>query len=1100
MNCSNCGTENSERVKFCAECGSPLGVPCPHCNFRNPRGVAACGGCGKSLDGGHNEIAERRHITVFFADIAGSTALAESLDPEDLRDLYAQYQEICAGVVHHYEGHLAQYLGDGVLAYFGYPRAHEDDAPRAVRSGLEILKRLESISIGGTRPHVRIGIHTGLVVVGDIGSTGRREQLALGEAPNIAARLQSEAVPDTIVISDDTRRLIGGQFALSELGSRTLKGISRPMQLFTVRGFSEASSRFQAMSAVSGLVPFVGRVREVGLIREAWAKAADGHGQLILLRGEAGIGKSRLLEAAKQGAGNRLHEVFEAQCSPYQMQSPLSPIIELLGRRMGLEPGMPIPDKLDLIEQFAAGRGVNLESAAMAVAELLSVPVGSRYPRLDIPPAKFQQWMIETLAELLSRSVGGSPVLLLFEDLHWADPSTLDLVGEMLARLENLPVMVVCTARPEFTAPWTGDPRCQDIHVEALPPEDTRGLVASVAGRKALPLALIEELVARTSGIPLFVEAVTRSVIEAGILRELDDRFELTGPLPPGLIPTTLQASLMGRIDRLGQNRSVAQLAATIGREFSFELLHGVSGQPVAELTKVLRQMVDLELVSEMGVPPSSTYSFKHALIQDAAYESLLRKTRQKFHNEIAEALQARFPEMAESKPELLARHYEGAGRIDEATAGWKKAGLLAGQRFAVRESVAHLRKAISLLETLPGDDPSRLRSEMEAQLALFPALMSTLGWGSREVEAACVRAQELCEKLGNFQGLLGSRWGLWTVYLLRGTIVPCIEAAKPVLEMAMPTGDPMLQIIAHQANGYSNYFIANFAAAREHAENALALYDPERERTLVSIFQLPASFACGNFLTMSLWFTGYPEQAERARKEAWAVIESLDIPACTAYALGNSMMIHYARRDREAIAAQAEQLYTVSVEGGFLLWAAQARIYRGWAWAMNGDTESGIAEMNAGMKAYRLTGSGIMMPQLFLMLAEAYWRAGRPGEALGAISSGLRHSSEHDEYVFSPELYRLRGDIQLAQGAAATGEASYRRSIEVAQAQKARMLELQAAIALAKVQLDSGRLQDAHAMLLPLYEWFQEGHDTPELVECRALLTVIGAQRATAT
>jgi class 3 adenylate cyclase/predicted ATPase/ABC-type transport system involved in cytochrome c biogenesis ATPase subunit len=1072
-----------------------MGVPCPDCAVRNPHGATTCGGCGRSLDSAQASLAERRHLTVFFADIAGSTTLAESLDPEELRELYAQYQNVCAEVVQRYEGHLAQYLGDGILVYFGYPKAHEDDAARAIRSGLEILQRLERIVVGGTRAHVRIGIHTGLVVVGDVGTGIRREQLALGEAPNIAARLQSEAAPDTIVISDATKRLVAGVFSLEDLGSRTLKGISRPMQLFRVLGKSGATSRFRAMTAATGLTPFVGREREVGLIRAAWAEAVARRGQTVLLRGEAGIGKSRLLVAAKLAAGNLLHEVLEAECSPYQMHSALSPMIELLGRRMGLEPEMSAGDKLDLIEQFAAGRGVKLEDAALAIAGLLSVPTGDRYPLIDMPSAKQRQWTIEILAELLLRSVGGSPILLLIEDLHWADPSTLDLVNEIVARQADLPVLVVCTTRPERSAPWPEKPHCQEIRVESLPPEDTRALVASVVGRKSLPLALMEELVARTSGIPLFVEAVTHTVIEAGILRELEDRFELTGPLPPGLIPNTVQASLMGRIDRLGTDRAVAQLAATIGREFSFELLQSVLGQPTEELSRALQHLVDLDLVSQSGAPPAATYTFKHALIQDAAYESLLRKTRQDFHGKIAEALIGRFPEMAETKPELLARHYEGAGRIDEATASWMKAGMQAQQRSALRESVAYLRKVISLLENLPEQDPRRLRSEMEAQLALSPALMSTLGWGSREVETACIRARDLCERLGNSQGLLAAQWGLWTVYLLRGTIGPCLEAAKPVLEMALASGDPALHIIARQAVGYSCYFLGDFAAAREHAEKALALYNLDQERALVSVFQLPASFACGNFLMMSLWFMGYPDQAEQRRRQAWAFIEALAIPACTAYGLGNALMIDYARRDRVALAPRAEQLYMLATEGGQLLWAAQGRIYRGWVQAMEGDPEAGIAEMNAGLESYRLTGSGLMMPQMCLMLAEAQWRAGRPGEALAALSRGLKLAGEKLEHVHEPELHRLKGEIQIALGANAAGEASLRLALELAQAQQAKMLELRAAIALAKLQRDTGRSAEARALLEPLRDWFLEGHDTPELIETRAILDAMQSE-----
>jgi class 3 adenylate cyclase/predicted ATPase len=1066
-----------------------MGVPCPHCSYRNPRDAAECGGCHRPLQAAQAPTAERRQLTVFFADIAGSTSLAESLDPEDLRELYARYQAACADVVQHFEGHLAQYLGDGVLAYFGYPVAHEDDAARAVRSGLEILRRIPLLSGSGKRLQVRIGIHTGLVVVGDVGEGLRREQLALGEAPNIAARLQSEALPETIVISDATRNLLAGQFALEDLGSRTLKGLSRPMQIFHVIGKSTTVSRFQAMTSAHGLTSFVGRERETEAIRNAWAQAVAGKGGTLLLRGPAGMGKSRLLEAAAQGAAKGLHEVFAAQCSPYQINSPLFPIIEMIEHRVGIEEGMSPAARLDLLEQFAAGRGVGLEQATIALAGLLSVPTLGRYPEIDMPPAKRLQWLIGIVADLLLHSVGGSPVLLLIEDLHWADPSTLDLLGEIVQRQVSVPVLMVCTTRPEFSASWIASPQCQEIQITPLPPGDTRALVAHVVGRKPLPQPLLEELVSRTGGIPLFVEAVTRTIIDAGILRELDDRYELTGPLPPGLIPATVQDSLMGRIDRLGADRVVAQLAATIGRESSFALLQAVLGKSAESLAAALIRLVELEIVLESGAPPGSTYTFRHALIQDAAYGSLLRATRQEFHGKIAEALTSRFPDMAETRPELLARHYEGAGRISEAIAGWMRAGYQAQQRSALRECAAYLQKAISLLETLPPDDPARLKSEMEAQLALAVALMSTIGWGSREAEAACIRARDLCEKLGNGPGLIGALWGLWTVYFLRGTLVPCLGAAEQVLKLALAAGDPGLEIAARQAIGYSNYFLGNFVEAREHAEKGLALYDPERERSLVASFQLPLSSACGNFKMMSLWFMGYPEQAEQARKEAWAMIVALDNPACTVYAQACAMMIDFARRDYAAAREYAESLHAMATEGGFLLWAAQGRIYRGWTQAMTENPEAGIAEMRAGLESYRFTGSDLMTPQFCIMMAEAQVRAGRPGEALASVSRGLHYVEDSQEHVHEPELHRLRGEILISQGASSAGETSLMRAIEIAQSQQAKMLELRAALVLARLYRDRGRTAEAAALLQPLHDWFQEGRNLPELAEARSIL-----------
>jgi class 3 adenylate cyclase/tetratricopeptide (TPR) repeat protein len=1067
-----------------------MGVPCRDCGFPNPRDASTCGSCGRNLGSPRRSGAERRQITVFFADVVGSTTIAEELDPEDLRDLYGRYQTVCAEVIERYEGHLAQYLGDGVLAYFGYPAAHEDDAARAVRAALEILSQCRAIEVAGRTPQVRVGIHTGLVVIGDVGAGARQEQLALGETPNIAARLQSEALPDTIVISDATRSLLAGQFELTELGARALKGLSRPVELFRVLGGSRAGTRFEMMKAARGLTPFVGRASELELVRKAWTEAGEGRGRALLLRGEAGMGKSRLLEAAGQIAQSLPHELFRAQCSPYQLNSPLNPVVEMLERRIGIEHEISPEDKLDRIEQFSSRGGAKDDEAAAALAGLLSIPTLDRYPGVDVPAAKRRSWMIGVLTDLLLRSVDGAPVLYLIEDLHWADPSTLDLLGEIVAHLANRPILLVCTGRPETAAPWLSSANCHIVPVTALPRESTRELVARVAGLKSLPLTVIEELVTRTGGTPLFVEAVTRTVLEAGVLRESDDRYELTGPLPPGLIPATVQDSLMARIDLLGADRPVAQAAAAIGRECSFELIQAVLEMPTDELARAIKHLVNLELVFETGLPPDSTYTFRHALIQDAAYESLLRKTRQEFHGKIAEVLVHRFPAMAETKPELLARHFEGAGRTAEAIVSWMKAGQRAGQSSAVRECVAHLRKAISLLEALPEEDPDRLRMEMDAQLAISQALMTTIGWGTRESEFACIRARDLCRALGNTTGLIQCLTGLATVYFVRGVMDKALEAAHSVVEMALMTDDAQFQIGARTPYGYSAYFMADFVLAREQADEVLRLYTPERERGLVSRFQAPPTVAAAVYRMMSLWFMGYAGQAEQARPQAWAIVDSLNIPACTAYGLGHMLLYHYARRDRAAIADIANRLYPLCAEQGYLVWAAQARIYLGWIRALDGEIEGGFAEMNAGLEAYRLTGSGLMTLQFCLMRGEALQSAGRPEEAVAALAEGLAHAAEFHEHAHEPELHRLMGEILLAQGEIVEGEACLRRAIDVSRKQSARMLELRAALSLVRWLSARGRLDEVAESLVALDSWFQEGRELiPELREARSVL-----------
>jgi len=549
----------------------------------------------------------------------------------------------------------------------------------------------------------------------------------------------------------------------------------------------------------------------------------------------------------------------------------------------------------------------------------------------------------------------------------------------------------------------------------------------------------------------------------------------------------------MARIDRLGADRPVAQAAATIGREASFELLQDVLGMPADSLTAALQKMVELELVSESGTPPAATYTFRHALIQDAAYESLLRKTRQEFHHKIAVALVQRFPEIAETKPELLARHHEAAGRIAEATAGWMKAGQHARNRLALRECEAYFRKTISLLETLPEEDPVRLQSEMEAQLAVGQVFSETCGWASRELESAFNRALDLCTKLDNKIGLLQALTGLSGVHVLRGELPQAFATASPVLEMARASGNPAFLISADTLIGMPTYQMANLREACTYSEEALALYNLEQERAILAALHLPCSFQCSHIRALSLWCLGYPDQGERQWQWGWTMIEELNIGVATTFALGYMLHAHYARRDRAAVEAIADSAYTRAAEDSYLFWASQARVFRGWAQAMHGDTEAGIADMKAALESYRLTGSRLNTTLFSLMMAEAQLQAGRPEEALSAISSGLKHAAQYQERVQEAELHRLQGEIQLMQGETVAGEASLRRAIEIAKTQQAKMFELRAALSLARFLRNQRRFEEVTPLLQPLDEWFTEGRDLPELREMRAILESVG-------
>ena len=1089
MQCPSCGTANVTAARFCSECGTPLGSPCPDCQYINRADAKVCSGCGKRLGAAERAQAERRQLTVFFVDLVGSTAMSEALDPEELRELYSKYQDVCAAVIRGYDGHIAQFLGDGILAYFGYPVAHEDDALRAVHSGLGILTQLDTVQLGPQRPTVRIGVHTGLVVVGDVGTGQRSEQLALGEAPNVAARVQGEADPDTMLISEATRRLVAGHFRLEDLGSRSLKGLSRPMQLWRVLGLSEAASRFDALTA-EGLAPFVGREREVLELRAAWERAVHGTGQAVLLRGEAGIGKSRLLGAARSFAAEQTPDRFEAECSPYALNSPLHPVVQMLQRRLGLSPDVPAGERLTRVENFVRERGGAVDEAVPLLAHLLEVPLGDRYGPSDLPPAKQRQRLLTILADLQLHAPGTSPTLMVLEDLHWADPSTLELVAMLVSRQANTRLMLLGSTRPELPELWSPSANRQEIRVQALPRTESRSLVSSVVG-KALPEAVMQEIIERTGGIPLFVEAVTRTVLESGVLREGEDRYELVGPLPPGLIPSTVHDSLMARIDRLGAHKSVAQLAATIGREFPVTLLQAVTDKAPAVLDAALRQMIDLDLVSRSGVAPHWTYQFKHALIQDAAYESLLKKTRQEFHGRVADVLRTQFEELVADRPELLARHLEGAGRTREAAGMWMKAGGSAGQRFALKECVAHLRRAIEALEALPADDPERITQETAAQLAIAPALMATEGWGAQTVERACLRAKALCEQTGNGEGLFGALWGLWTVLFVRGEHERALVTARQVLDMALAGPPGIAHVAARHAVGFTHYFLGEFGDARDHAERGLALYSLEQERALVSAFQIPSSICCLAFLTQSLRFAGHIDQARAAQVRLEQHMADLDIPACSAVGLGISQYHYFDRHMLDEVLDIAERGYTLSVDEGFLFWSATMRLYRGWVWAMRGRHAEGIAEMEGGLEDVYATNAGIFVPQWYMMLAQGRRVAGDLPGALRDITTGLDLIERLRERYYLSELLRERATIHSLRGDRTLAEDDLRRAMGVAHQQGAPLLELRSAMQLARGLAAAGRGEEGRALVAPILASFTEGRDDPELVAAHALADV---------
>jgi len=718
--------------------------------------------------------AERRQLTVLFGDLVDSTALARQLDPEDYREVVRAYQATCADVIQRFDGYIAQYLGDGLLVYFGYPQAHEDDAQRAVRAGLEMLGTLAALQARlvadkGIWLAVRLGVHTGLVVVGAMGAGGRQEALALGDTPNIAARLQGLAAPDTVVVSDTTWRLVQGYFACDDLGPQTLKGVETPVQVYRVLGTSGAQSRLDIVSP-RGLTPLVGRETEVALLRERWAQARDGLGQVVLLSGEAGIGKSRLVQILQEHVAAEPPTRLAWRCLPYAQQSPLHPVIAHLHRLLRWRPDNTPAEKLHTLEETLAASGLALPEVVPLLAALLSLPLPERYPPLTLTPEQQKQKTLEALLAWLLIEATRQPVLFIVEDLHWIDPSTLEFLTLFLDQGPAARILTLLTCRPEFRSPWGFRAHLTPLTLNRLPRPQVPQMIGRITGGKALPPEVVEQIVTKTDGVPLFVEELTKMVLESSLLRESEDYYELAGPLPPFAIPATLHDSLMARLDRLAAGKDVAQLGATIGRTFAYELLRAVSPLDEATLQHSLRQFVEAELVYQRGMPPQATYMFKHALIQDAAYQSLLRSTRQQYHQRLAQVLEVQFPETATTQPELLAHHYIEAGLNAQAVPYWQRAGQRASERSAYLEAIAHLTKGLEVLATLP-DTPERTQHELDFQLTLGPALMVTKGMTDPDVERVYTRARALCQQVEETPQLFPALWGLWRFYTGRGEL-----------------------------------------------------------------------------------------------------------------------------------------------------------------------------------------------------------------------------------------------------------------------------------------------------------------------------------------
>jgi len=1021
--------------------------------------------------------AERRQLTVMFCDLVGSTALSARLDPEDLRGIVREYHRCCTAVVERNGGYVAKYMGDGVLAYFGYPQAHEHDAERAVRAGLALVEAVAELKTASSSPlQVRIGIATGLVVVGDlIGKGAAQEQAVVGETPNLAARLQAIADPSAVIIAETTRTLLGNLFEFQDLGFRELKGISVPVRAWTALRPSYTESRFDALHT-SGLTRLVGRREEIELLQRRWSSASKGEGQVVLLSGEAGIGKSRITVALMEHIAAEPHTRLRYFCSPQYTDSALYPIAGQMERAAGLVHNDRPQAKLDKLDALLAQTSTSPQDAAL-LAGMLSLANDGRYPSVELVPEQRKHKTLEALTSQLVGLASRNPVLMIFEDVHWIDPTSLEALDIVVQRIASLHALLLITFRPEFKAAWEGQAHVTSLTLNRLPSRDAAAIIAGLVGTKELPADVSAEIVERTDGIPLFVEEMTKAVLEA----ESEGAGRRTASMIPSraqAIPASLHASLLARLDRLGQAKEIAQIGAAVGREFSHALLAAIAQRTETELARSLDRLVEAGLVFRQGVPPDAHYLFKHALVQDVAYDTLLRERRQQLHARIATVLEQQFA-VGASQPELLARHFTLAAMPREAINYWQRAGERATKGSANKEAITHFRNALQLLEALP-EKATHADQELQLLLALGPALMSTRSSAAPEIGQVYARARELASAGQRVVDLFPTVWGAWLVAFTSGDFATAARLVDELFGMANASGNSELALQAHHAAWPSLMVTGALAIARRHIEKGVALYRREAHGQQALQYGGHDPAVCGyssNAVITAIM--GYPDQALEEMQKGLVLARGLDHAPTLAQALWFAAELYQIRREPRRVEDYVSEVLPMLATHGSAVGIANATMLRGWARVVQGETDHGIALMQEGLANWRKTGSKFQIRYRLARAAEAHLIAGKTDDGLRLIAEADGDSAD---VWFAPELDRLKGDLLFKIGDADGAESCLRRALEAARAQGARLLELRAAMSLAKLLEARGRRGEAEGVLAPIYFQFDDGLELADL------------------
>jgi class 3 adenylate cyclase/tetratricopeptide (TPR) repeat protein len=1094
MICADCGADNRQGRKFCAHCGRPLRLVCSSCGAQNEAGEKFCGECGAGLgtpssvvpaiseqsttprtipiDGVSNDGSEtarltdgeRRHLTVLFCDLVGSTEIAARLDPEEWRETVAGYHRAAAEEITRFGGHVAKYLGDGVMALFGYPEAHDNDGERAARAALAILEaiaRLDRTS-GRSKLSARVGIDSGAVVVG---AGAGKDADVFGDAPNIAARVQAVAEPGTVMITEATQRLVSGLFVLEEHGAESLKGIERPVKLYRVARSSGVRGRLEAGAAVRGMTSFVGREDELRLLMNRWERVREGQGQVVTIVGEAGIGKSRLLQRFRAEIGSDSHTWLECATAPFYQNTPFYAVEELLRQSLHWD------QRFAALEASLAAAGTSSGEAAPILPPARPLDLASS-KAAGLTPEQERKRLLANLVGWTLDATRNQPLVIATEDLHWADPSTLELIQLMVEQGATSRLLLLYTARPEFRAQWPMRAHHTQITLNRLSAQSARAIIAEVMASKALAGETIEAVVERTGGVPLFVEELTRAVLEGG------------ASLAGRAIPATLHDSLMARLDQLGAAKEIAQIGAVIGSEFSYELLRAV--HPIADLEKRLRTLVDAELIYVRGIAPNATYRFKHALIRDAAYEALLKSRRKELHLRVGQAIEEKFPAIKEAQPEILARHWTEAGEIEAAIREWTAAAKSAESRNAFQEALDNYRYAISCLQLLPKSREVESR-ELELWQTVVRMLGITKGYSSRETIEATERAAELAEKSGDLAELLNFIVSKCSSAYMSGDLAAAGVLADRALAFALRDSSVNLEIV-HGINIATRYLRGDLLGAEEHFTKGQRFFKDSSSR-------LPGNAATAfGVASWNAWTLGKADVA-RDRMAQMMAMTRTDNAYDVAFSRGFAAQLSAYMRDFNEAQVVAGQALELSEEHQFPALAALSRFILGYALAQLGKASEGIGFIRKGITDLNELGTRLNIGNSTTYLAAAEEREGSIMEALNTIERALQ--ANPDELFYRPESLRVRGSIQLKLNRPDSAETDFRDSISLAQSMSAKSWELRATTSLARLLRDTNRLDEARMMLSEIYGWFTEGFDTADLKDAKSLLDDLQCQNS---